>query len=167
MGQYNRRDKILEVFYENPKREFTIRELEKRTNIPRSTTHIILRDLKKQGLIDSENKAASTILFKLKKTNFFVEKIAYSGLIDFLIKKLNPSAIVLFGGVRKGESDKESDIDLFVETPVKYNLDLKRFERRLKHKIDLFLYDNIKDVHNDLRANIINGIKLYGYLDIK
>ncbi len=160
-------DKILEVFYENPGKNFTVRDLSKLTKVPRATVHKKLLELKKEGLISKENYSEKGLLFETKKINFFIEKIVSSGLIDEIVEKLNPSAIVLFGGIRKGESDKESDIDLFVESSVEKKIDLINFEKKLKHKIDLFVYGHIKEVNENLRANIINGIKLYGYLDVK
>ncbi len=160
-------DKILEVFYENPGKSFTVRELTKLTKVPRATLHKKLLDLKKQRLITKENKAESNLLFEAKKINYFIEKVIDSGLMDELIKNLNPSAIVLFGGIRKGESDKESDIDLFVESSIEKELDLSNFEKKLKHKIDLFVKPSIKNFHEGLFNNILNGIKLYGSIKIK
>lgn len=95
-----------------------------------------------------------------------INKMYKSGLIDYLIKELNPSLIILFGGIRKGEYDKDSDIDLFVETQVKKELNLKSFEKTLNLKIDLFIESDIKKVNKNLFNNIINGIKLSGYLRI-
>jgi len=160
-------DKILEVFYENPGKSFTVRELTKLTKVPRATVHKKLFELKKQGLISKENISESNLLFETRKINYFVEKIVVSGLIDELVEKLNPSAIVLFGSIRKGESAKESDIDLFVESSEKKEIELSKFEKKLGHEIQLFVYNSIKKVNENLRANIINGIKLYGYLDVK
>ena len=51
--------------------------------------------------------------------NYFMEEIVKSGLVDYLIENLNPSCIILFGSIRKGDSVGESDIDIFVESFVK------------------------------------------------
>ena len=160
-------DKILEVFYENPGKSFTVRELAKLTKVPRATVHKKLLELKKEGLINKENGAESNLLFETRKINYFVEKIIASGLVDELVEKLNPSAIVLFGSIRKGDSVKESDIDLFVESSEKKEIELSNFEKKLGHEIQLLVYNSIKKVNENLRGNIINGIKLYGYLDIE
>ena len=159
-------DKILEVFYENPGKSFTIRELAKLTKVPRATVHKKLLELKKENLTGDESLKGG-LLSKTKKINFFVEKIVASGVVDFLIKNLNPSAIILFGGVRKGESDKESDIDLFVESSVEKELDFRNFEKKLGHKIDLFVKPSIHNFNEALFNNIINGIKLYGSIKVK
>ena len=160
-------EKVLRVFYEFPEKSFTVREVSKLARVPRATLHKVLLRLKKRGLVDNDCRAERNLLFKVIKTNYFVEKIVESGLIDFLVEKLNPSVIILFGGVRKGESDKDSDIDIFVGGFVDKQLDLSKYEKKLGHKIELFVYEHIKKVNENLRTNILNGIKLHGYLDIK
>jgi predicted nucleotidyltransferase len=83
------------------------------------------------------------------------------------LKTLNPSCIILFGSIRKGESDKTSDIDIFVESSVKKSLDLSKFEKKIGHKIDLFIESDLKNLNSNLFNNVINGIKLYGSFKIK
>lgn len=166
MGQ-NKEAKVLEVFYEHPGREFTIRQISKKTNIPRASAHKLIKELKKKKLATNKNSAESNMLFKIKKINFFTEKIVSCGLIEELIKKFNPSCIILFGSVRKGDSLKESDIDLFVEAPIKKELNLKRFEKKIRHRIQLFVESDINKLHKNLFNNVINGIKLYGSFKIR
>jgi len=166
MGQ-NTEERILEVFYENPSRAFTVRKIEKMTNLPRSTVHKYLTQLKKQRLITKENISSENLLFKIKKTNFFIEKILESGIVYEIIEKMNPSCIILFGSIRKGESNKESDIDLFIESPIKKEVSLLKYEKKLKHPIQLLTETDMNNIHSDLYNNIVNGIKLYGSFKIK
>jgi len=160
-------DKILELFYENPNRKFTVREIEKLTKIPRATIHDYLKILKRQNLITQDNKAIENLVFKTKKINYFVERIVNSGLIKELIKKLNPSCVILFGGIRKGDSVKESDIDIFIESHFKKQIDIKKYEKKLKHKIQLFIETDINNLQPNLFNNVVNGIKLFGSFKIK
>lgn len=160
-------DAILEVFYESPEKSFTVREISRLAKIPRASVHNYLIYLKKMKLITPDNRAESNILFKTKKINYYVEKIAVSGLIEHLLNNLNPSCIILFGSIRKGDSVMESDIDLFVESPIKKELNLKAFEKKLGHKIQLFIEPNIHKLHSNLLNNVVNGIKLYGSFTIK
>jgi len=165
MGQ-KKKEKVLGIFFENPDRKFTIREISNLVKIPRATVHKILTELNKEMLLKN-NQAVSSLIFKTKKINYFVDKIVESGLIEEFIKKLNPSCIILFGSIRKGDSVKESDIDLFVESPVKTRIELNRFERRLKHNIQLFVESNMNKLPAHLFNNVVNGIKLYGSFKIK
>ena len=160
-------DKTAEIFYEYPDREFTVREIAKLTGCPRATVHKKLIRLQKEKLVTKTNKAENNLIFKTKKINYFIEKIANSGLVEELISKLNPSCIILFGSIRKGDSVKDSDIDLFVESPVKKSVSLEKFEKKLKHRIQLFVKQDIHQLNNELFNNVVNGIKLFGSFKIK
>lgn len=166
MGQDNT-IKIMEVFYENPDKQFTIREISKLAKVPRATVHKILMELKRERIINKMNMAENSLVFKTKKINFFAEKIVSSWLIEELIEKLNPSCIILFGSIRKGDSNKESDVDLFVESSVKKEFNLKEYEKKIGHKVQLFIEPNINKLHDNLFNNVVNGIKLYGSFKIK
>jgi len=161
------KEEILNLFFEYPNRKFSIREIAKLTRIPRATVHKYLLALKKQNLLTKENQAKTSLLFKIKKTNYFVEKIIDSGLIDEIRETLNPSCIILFGSIRKGDSVKESDIDLFIESSVKKTINFNKFEKKLKHKIQIFIRHDINSLQPNLFNNVINGIKLYGSFKIK
>ncbi len=160
-------NKILELYYEFPEREFTVRELAKLSGVPRSTVQKYLVQFRKTKFIDRGNKILNEELFKIKKINYFIEKIVESGLIKHLVENLNPSSIILFGSVRKGDSVRESDIDLFVETYSKKEIDLTKYEKLIGHKIQLFIEKNINRLHDNLLNNVVNGIKLYGVFSIK
>ncbi|MBI3034927.1 nucleotidyltransferase domain-containing protein [Candidatus Woesearchaeota archaeon] len=73
------------------------------------------------------------------------ELISYAmSFAEFLIKDndafKNISKIILFGSVARGDFDKESDIDIFIET----NLQDKTIQKQL----DLFNQSKIKEIHN-------------------
>lgn len=157
-----KQDRILRIIYENPNKNLTVREIEKITKIPKTTISDYLRIMRKEGILNE-----GSLIFKIKKINYFIEEIVSSGLIEYLINELNPSCIILFGSFRKGESDIKSDIDLFIETPLKKSVDVSKYEKKLKHKISLFTEKNIKDLPNNLFNNVVNGIKLWGSFKIK
>jgi len=160
MGQEDR-EKILRIYFENPGKEFTVREASSLTKIPKSTVHKILIKIKK-GIYFSDE-----LYFKNLKTNYYTNQLFSSGLIRFLIDNLNPSLIILFGSFRKGESDKDSDMDVFVESQIKKEIDLKKFEKKIGHKIDLFVETSLEKLNSNLFNNVVNGIKLYGSFKIK
>ncbi|MBU0898621.1 MAG: nucleotidyltransferase domain-containing protein [Nanoarchaeota archaeon] len=160
-------DKVLEVFYEHPEKRFTVRKIAEMTGIPRSTAQSYISELRKQNLITKKNTAQNTLLFKTKKINYFIERIVSSELIDKLISELKPSCIILFGSFRKGDSVKESDIDIFIESPIKNEPDLRKYEKTLGHGIQLFIETDIKNLQLRLFNNVVNGIKLYGAFKIK
>jgi len=168
MVQKNQKwDKILEILFEYPNKRFTVREISRMTKIPTSSVQRYLEKLRNEDFIDKENKSIINPYYKFKKTYFIIDRMYKTGLIEFLIEELNPSLVIVFGSVRKGEYDYESDIDIFIETPVKKNINLKKHEQLLKHRIQLFIESDINKLQPNLFNNVANGIKLKGYLKIK
>ncbi len=168
MGQKSEKlDKILELFYEFPSKRFTVRSISNKTKIPKSTVQDYLNKLKEQELVTKENTASNSGLFKMVKRQYWIRQLFKAGIIDYLKKELVPSCIILFGSFAKSESVKESDIDIFIETPKKAKLDLSRFEKKLNHKIQIFAEKDINNLPDRLFNNVINGIKLAGFFKIK
>ena len=87
-------------------------------------------------------------------------------LIDFIQKQTLPSSIILFGSGAKATFTEKSDIDIFVEAKDS-GLDILKFEKRLKRKINLLYESNINNLSKELRNNIANGVILYGFIRIK
>ncbi len=168
MGQENQKmEKVMEVIFENPEESLNIRRISKYANVPRSTVHRYLRTLQKSNIIDKNNKLIINNYTKFLKSTHIIQKLFTSGLLDYLEEKLLPSAIILFGSARKGEYTKESDIDIFIETTKHAPLETSRFERRIKHKLQLFIEPDINKMPKELLNNVINGIKLTGYIKVK
>lgn len=160
-------DRLLELIFENPGKAFTVREISQKTRIPKSTVQRYLQQLKKSKMLKKNNELLVDAYTKFLKSFFMIKKIIESGLIAHLEKTFTPSAIILFGSARKGEYTKESDIDVFVETTKKQEIDLVTFEKKLKHNIQLFKESSIQNLPNELFNNIMNGIKLSGYIKLK
>ena len=160
-------DRVLEFLFNNSNKKFTVREISRKTKISTSTVQRYIKTLKKRGFIDKDNSANITPYFKLEKAFFIIEKAFETGLMDYLDSNFNPSLIVLFGSARKGEYDSESDIDIFIESVKTPTINLLSFEKKIGHKIELFIRKDIKDLPENLFNNILNGIKLGGYLKLK
>ena len=88
------------------------------------------------------------------------------GLVKFLSDNLMPQSIILFGSYVRGEDITESDIDIFVESATR-NIDISKFEKKLNKKIQLHFKKNINTLPLELKNNIINGIKLYGRIELE
>ncbi|HIH41650.1 TPA: hypothetical protein HA239_04500, partial [Candidatus Woesearchaeota archaeon] len=160
---------LAELFYENPGKEFYLRQVARLTKTPKTTASGKLKELVKQGIVirkkdepyDKYVAATENMLYKVYKKHFLIEKIYSSGLIQALAESIYPKAIVLFGSVAKGEYDKESDIDLYIMANEK-EVNLGKFERALNHRVNLFFEPDFRKLSEELRNNIINGIPLYG-----
>ena len=160
-------DKVLNLIFEYPNHSFTVRELSGKTEIPVSTVQRCLVKLRKEGFITKENQSNINLYYKFRKSLFMINKIYEIGLIDHLTRELNPSVIIVFGSVRKGEYEKDSDIDLFIESSIKKKINLGKYEKKLGHRIQMFIESDMNKLQPDLFNNIINGIKLYGSFKVK
>ena len=173
-------DNLLKPIIEEPEREFHVRELAKLLGISPMTISRQIKVWKKNGII-LQRKLSNHILikantdsrkFKECKIQYNFQLLRNSGLIEFLEDQLNnPAAIVLFGSFAKGEDTLHSDIDLFVSTPLKKQLDTQKFEEFLNHKIQLFLYSReetqkMQKNNKELLNNIINGITISGFWEV-
>lgn len=166
--------KIMEIFFEEPSRNFQLREISRLTKIAVTSIRKYLKELQKSGLIKKDKKTLypsyianqQNTLFKIYKQQFIILKLYSSGLIDYLEDRLHPECIILFGSARKGEYVKDSDIDIFIQASRK-NIGLEKFNKALKHKINPFFEENINKLSTELFNNIINGIKLSGYLRLR
>lgn len=113
----------------------------------------------------SANRANENFL--LEKKLFNVKQIYRSGLVKFLKEELHNPTLIVFGSYARGEDIESSDIDLYIETPSKKRVDVKRFENFLRRRLQIFKYKNIREVSNPhLANNIINGIVLNGFLEV-
>ncbi len=167
LGLKSKKDGLIEFFYSNSLRKPTVRELAAETGLSRSTVQYQLKQLKKGNIVSKNNQWIDNWHNRFQKTNYYIKKMAEAGLIDYLDEELAASAIILFGSFRKGESVKESDIDIFVECAREKELDLTKFEKLLGHKTQLFTRTKITQLPPHLLNNVVNGIKLKGYFKIK
>ena len=87
------------------------------------------------------------------------------GLVNYLHEKFPLNVIILFGSYSRGEDIEKSDIDIALDTKEKI-LELKEFEKKLNKKINIEFIDFNK-ISKELRDNIINGIILSGYMQLK
>lgn len=92
-----------------------------------------------------------------------MNEVAKSGLFDFLEQVLKPKAIVVFGSVQKGTYLKHSDIDIFVQGKEK-KIDLSAFEQKLGRDIQILFEEDLNNLSEGLRNNIINGNTISGAL---
>lgn len=164
--------RILQLFFDHPTKNFQLREICRmlKLGLPSVRNHV--KKLEREGFIKREKKSiyASYIsnrneLFKIYKRNDILIRIYETGLIDFLSDIFVPNAIVLFGSSSRGEDVESSDIDLFLISKER-EVDLKKFEEKLKRKITLHFEEKVSKIPKELLNNLINGIVVYGYLKV-
>lgn len=110
------------------KDEHTGRNIAKSIGMSPSSTHNILQDMRKEGLI-SVRSQGNAILYKLKEDNYIVkellgplfkkEKHIYSHVVSFIKRRLCRAkrgivTIAVFGSVARKEEEPGSDMDLLI-----------------------------------------------------
>ena len=174
MKTYNIKEKIKGHFFMNPTAKLRVRQIEREIKLPLPSVIRYCKELEKEEVLKKETISGISAYsadrnskkFLIAKRLFNINSIFESGLIDYIVKEYFNPVIVLFGSYSKGEDIEESDIDLYVETPKKQEFNLKKFEKILSRRIQLFNYRNIKEVQNHhLSNNIINGITLNNHLE--
>jgi predicted nucleotidyltransferase len=163
-------EKVLAVFFENPSREFHLRELSRvlKLSMPTiiSSTSILA---KRRLIIKTKGKVITKVLANRENINFVrykclynLERVYVSAVIDYLSNFYNhPKNIILFGSFSRGEDIGSSDIDIAITTNKKLNLDLSKYEKILKKTINIHEIDMNK-ISNEFKANLANGIVLEG-----
>ena len=173
MLQEYTRYKILQEFFDYPRKSFQMREISRNTKIAHPSVLNHIKALIKEGLIIKENKGIypSYIAnrddnnFKIHKKINLLLRLYDSKLIDYIYDTCYPKVIILFGSASIGEDTEQSDIDLFVDSKSK-ELSLVKYEKLLKRKINILYEENFNKIHNELKNNIINGIILKGYIKV-
>ena len=171
---HKQKTRIMELFFEEPAKNFQLRETSRMTGIAVTSTKKYLHELEKEGMLRKNKETLypsysaneTSRLFKIQKMQSMMLKIYASELIDFLEDQLHPTCIILFGSVRKGEYTKKSDIDIYIQS-TEQELTLTEYEKKLRHKISIIFEPRIQDLSEELFNTVVNGIILSGYLKIK
>lgn len=160
-------DTFLEGVFEDKFLDLSIRDIAKKSGLSKSTIQNKIAELTKEGILAERRAFSASVYAKFFKTWYYINKIQSSGLVSFLVESYAPSSIILFGSFAKGESVATSDIDIFIESTKDSKVDFSKFEKKLKHEIHLFVNKDIKDLPDNLLNNVVNGVKLYGFFDVR
>lgn len=162
----------LKLFFEEPTREFNVREVARILKISPATASKELKKIEEMGLV-KERKERLLKLYKANlendlyrdlKTFYNIRKIRDSGLLEALNKFYLKPTIVIFGSCASGIDIETSDFDLLIiSEKTKRMPNLEKFENKLNRTIQLFVAKKIKDLRNKhLINNILNGIIIQG-----
>ena len=123
------KEKILECFYRNRKKELYFSEILRETGLTQNTTLRHLKNMEELGIVISNKKIGNTFYkissknpliyaifsyFDYRRLNGFPLEIKRA-VNDFLDKiKVKPLITIIFGSTAKGTFGKESDIDMLL-----------------------------------------------------
>ncbi len=170
--------RILSPFFEDPEKEFQIREIARITKINHTTIREYLNQflkfgylkLKKEGIYPSYSSNFSKQYLNLKLF-YNLEKLRKSRLIENLEKEFSYPVIILFGSYSKSRDFLSSDIDLCVVSETNKEISLEKDEKFLNRKIQLHFLNKktinlMKQKNPELLNSILNGIVLSGELEV-
>lgn len=131
--------KVLDFFLNKPGEEFLGRDLEEKTGISRSGIYYALKELANEGFLCQYVKGRINF-YSLNYNNPVVKHLkVLKTVIEIqpLLEKLKKlsSRIVLFGSSSRGETVKDSDIDLFIVTHNKKAIEEEITKFGLKQRI--------------------------------
>jgi len=176
--------KVLYWFFSFPNLETGLNNLSSDLKISKTTAKKIIEMLVKEGFLSKKVYGKTwRITCNLNHIYNMTSKISfnlamvygayYNGLRDAILNIVgNAKSIILFGSYRKGDDNEKSDIDIAVE--VLDNKDIRiieagiisKFGFRKNVKINLHIFSKNK-VDFNLFSNIVNGILLEGFLEVK
>ena len=161
----------LEPFFQDNYRRINVREYARLSKISPPSASKVLSQLHKEALLNRE-KDRNYIYFSANKESpaFIILSRAYwlfrlkkIGFVDYVEKNYINPVVILFGSFSKAEIKHDSDIDIAIFTPSKTKINPEAFEKRLKHKIQIFIFRNKEEVKNkELLNNILNGFIIAG-----
>lgn len=169
--------RVLRVFMEDAGREIHLRDVAKVSGVSPASAKRYLDLLHEENLL-LRRKHANLLLYRGNLENpalrqmrvaHWTQRLVSSGLVDYLVSRLSPSSITMYGSVARGEDDAESDIDILAIAR-RRKVALAKFERELKREINLVVYD-WRALERRARREalfyenlIIEGVPLHGRL---
>lgn len=170
--------RILVVFFDEPYREFHLREVAEIADVSPSTAKRFLDFYEVNGFLIKERKANLALFradvennsLRLMKTALFLFKAR--PLTDFLTEVYAGSSVVLYGSCARGEDGPESDVDMLIVGRKAEKIDLTRYEGMLGRRINTIVFDpqEWEEKAEEDRAFyervLVDGIVLHGTLPV-
>jgi len=172
LSDYNKWN-VLTVFFNDPLKEFGLRELSRKAKLAPKSVNNYLKELIKKELVIlrredkrpfyKANRDNKEFIFYKKTNNQLI--LQSTGLIDYIYDQCLPDVIILFGSFSKGEDIKTSDVDIYIQCNEKH-IKLDKYEKIIERKINLFFSPSFNKLSNELKNNLLNGIIAKGFLKV-
>jgi len=159
---------VLKMFFIEPTTTHFIKGISREINLAPTSVRNHIKTLLSNNLIrKKKSKPFNGNIANRENDNFLFYKRVYNfyslkELTDFLVISYYPKLIVVFGSYSIGEDVENSDIDIFILSKVKKEINLEKFEKSLKRKINILILNNMDKLDLNLKKKIWNGIVLYG-----
>jgi len=170
--------KTASIFFYEPTSEHCLKEISLKTKVAHTSVKKHLLKLIKQKIILEKFEKKGKRIYPIYSSNiegekykhykaiFNLDNLFLSNLIKYLEESIMPKSIVLFGSYFIGEDIEDSDIDIFIEAE-EVSLDLLKYEKKLKRRIQLHFNKNFNSYPIELKNSILNGKTLFGNLELR
>ena len=159
----------LSPFLEDCYRELGVREYSRILRVSPPTASKMLKEFEFDDLL-KKREERGFLLFRANRESIILKdlsrmywRLKLRKTIYYLNSELHEPAIILFGSLSKLEVKSDSDIDLAVFTDFKNRLNLDKFEKDIKRKIQIFRFKSSSEINSkELKINILNGYIVQG-----
>ena len=165
---------ILRLFFEEPTREFNVREVARLAKTAPATASSRLKEFAKQSILkhrkermlDLHRADLESASYRDLKLYYTIRKLRESGLIESLNEFYLKPTIILFGSCSKGIDTETSDMDMvIISEKTKEFPSREEYGKKLRKELQLFAVKSLKGLKNEhLISNVLNGIVLEGEL---
>jgi predicted nucleotidyltransferase len=164
--------RILELFFNEPTKQWHFEEILKRAEISRPQAaqwlskfikDKLIRRIKIKSKMPYYISDYNSVNYQNKKRLFMLNQFYSSGFLNHL-QSSKAKTVIIFGSMNRWDWYKDSDIDLFVYGDDN-GLEIGKYELKLKRDIQLFSAKNKEDLKKlspDLIQNIFNGFIVKG-----
>jgi predicted nucleotidyltransferase len=172
MKNTDTKEKILELLFKFPNKNFHIREISRTLKISPPSIAKAIKELLKENLIETEKNFFLWVKANWRNQDFInlkrihnIKSIYNSGLFRYLDEKFPLITITLFGSYCRGEDNENSDIDIAIIQTKETGLELEKFEKILGKNIHIEFIDMDK-INKELKSSIVSGVILKGYIKL-
>ena len=171
----SKEEKVLELFFNNPTRQWHFEEIVKEADLARSKADNwlkrfigskLIKKVKKKGSMPYYISMHNSPAYRNRKRLFASNKLYESGLLNHL-SSLKIHSVIIFGSYSRSDWYEESDIDVFIFGNPD-GLKIAKYEQKLKRNIQLFIFRNAKELSRmgeGLIRNVLKGNLIAGNLD--
>jgi predicted nucleotidyltransferase/DNA-binding transcriptional regulator YhcF (GntR family) len=176
-------NQIFSLMCINAGQKFNLRGIAKILKVSPTAVSKAIKELEKENIISIEKSKTMNLTYvqfnrnneraiNLKRAENL--RIIYeSGLQKFLYDQFSGCTIILFGSYSKGEDvcygkmdERSSDVDIAIIGTKEKIMNIHEFEEKIKLEISINFFKSWKEIHLNLKNNILNGIILSGSVDL-
>lgn len=172
----NKREAVLELFFNEPTKQWHFEEIIKAAKISRPQAVYWLRKFARAGIIKRIKPRGKMPYYlacykspdyQTKKRLFSLSKMEQAGFLKHLTGLPKAQTIIIFGSMSRWDWYNESDIDVFIYGTTK-GLEYGKYRVALHRKLQIFVCQNKEDLKKfspELLQNILEGYRVKGTLD--